>query len=242
ILFYTVESLQRERSSGLAPIHYATPLRTTSMLLGRCAADTLLGLAVVLAALGGCAIVLLVQGKVPFDPGPFALAWGLLLVPTFLVWTAFVCASFAATGNRYGAYVLGIGAMALTGFYQMRGKMSWTFNWDIWSAVRWSDISVFELDRSALVLNRLMVLGLAALFLDLEFDPRASQLRSKGEYTLVNRTADTLLQVPVTGGLHWKKVSWTMDGAPARPEERARLYEFAPPHPLAPGDRMRIGF
>ena len=330
ILFYTVESLQRERSSGLAPIHYATPLRTTSMLLGKCAANTLLGLAVVLAALGGCAIVLLVQGKVPFDPGPFALAWGLLLVPTFLVWTAFVCASFAATGNRYGAYVLGIGAMALTGFYQMRGKMSWTFNWDIWSAVRWSDISVFELDRSALVLNRLMVLGLAALFLaltvrlfarreadatrlvhslrpralgraalamapfaivplgcglalaflvhggregettkklqrdywkknvetwkgakcpslaaadlDLEFDPRASQLRSKGEYTLVNRTADTLLQVPVTGGLHWKKVSWTMDGAPARPEERARLYVFAPPHPLAPGDRMRIGF
>src|SRR5204862_1600577 len=35
ILFYTVESLQRERSSGLAPIHYATPLRTSSMLLGK---------------------------------------------------------------------------------------------------------------------------------------------------------------------------------------------------------------
>ena len=330
ILFYTTESLQREKSTGLASIHYATPIATASLLLGKCVANAFLGLVVVLTTLAGSAIVLLVQGKVGFDIGPFALAWGLLLVPTFLVWTAFVSAAFAVTGNRYGTYVLGFGAMALTGFFQARDKMSWTFNWDLWSAVRWSDISVFELDRMALVLNRVMVLGLTAFFiaitvrlfsrreadatrlvhalrpqalgrtalallpfailplacgialgylvhggregavarklhrdywkknvetwkgakspslaaadLDLEFDPRRSWLRSKGEYTVVNRTDDTLAQVAVTGGLHWKNVSWTLDGAKAEPENRARLYVFTPPTPLAPGDRLRIGF
>jgi ABC-2 type transport system permease protein len=330
ILFYTTESLQREQGSGLAPIHHATPLPTTSLLLGKCVANTVLGLAVVLATLAGCAVVLLVQGQVAFDFGPFALTWGLLLVPTFLVWTAFVCAAFAVTGNRYGTYALGLGAMALTGFFQMRNKMSWTFNWDLWSAVQWSDLSVFELDRPALVLNRLMALGLTAFFialtvrvfarremdatrlvhalrpaalgraavgllplaavplacgvalafmvhggregatarklqrdywkknvetwkgaknpslsavdLDLEVDPKRGSLRSHGEYTLVNRTSDTLRHVAVTGGLHWRHVAWTLEGASYAPEDRARLYVFTPATPLAPGDRLRIGW
>ena len=30
LAFYTVESLQRERARGLAPIHYATPLPSAS--------------------------------------------------------------------------------------------------------------------------------------------------------------------------------------------------------------------
>src|SRR5262245_57297691 len=330
ILFYTTESLQRERSSGLSAIHYASPLRTASMLLGKCVANTVLGLAVVLTTLAGCAIVLLVQGKVGFSFGPFALTWGLLLIPTFLVWTAFVSAAFAVTGNRIGAYTLGFGAMALTGFFQARDKMSWTFNWDLWSAVQWSDISVFELDRPALVLNRVMVLGLTAFFialtvrvfsrreadatrlvhalrpqalarsvlallpyaivplacgvalafqvhggregkvarklqrdywkknvetwkraespslaaadLVLEFEPGKSWLRSKGEYTVVNRTADTLSEIAVTGGLHWKNTSWTLDGEKSEPDNRARLYVFRPRQPLAPGQRARIGF
>ena len=33
LLFYTVESLERERSTGFAPILYATPLRTSALFL-----------------------------------------------------------------------------------------------------------------------------------------------------------------------------------------------------------------
>jgi hypothetical protein len=330
ILFYTVESLQRERSSGFAAIHDTTPIRALSILLGKCLTNVVLGIVIVLAALAGCAIVLLIEGKVPFSLGPFALVWGLLLTPTFLLWTAFVCASFAITGNRFGAYILGLAAMIITGFYQARGRMSWTFNWDLWSSVRWSDLSLFELDRAALVLNRLMVVGLAAFFIaltlrmftrresdavrwlqalrprelgraalallpfaalplacgvalafmvhdgregatarklardywkknvltwkdapspelagadiDLVVDPDRGWLRSKGEYTVVNRTTDTLRQVAVSGGLHWRNVHWTMAGDSAAPENRAHLYVFTPGTPLAPGDRLRIGF
>ena len=35
LLFYTVESLERERSTGLAAIAFATPIRTGSLLLGK---------------------------------------------------------------------------------------------------------------------------------------------------------------------------------------------------------------
>jgi ABC-2 type transport system permease protein len=167
LLFYTVESLQRERGTGFGAIYYATPLRTGSLLLGKTLANTVVALAVILAALAGDVIILAVQGKVPFRIEPFLLCWGLLLTPTFLVWTAFAMALFSLTGSRYATYALGLGSLVLTGFLQMRGKMNWAFNWDLWSATRWSDMSVFELDRLPLVLNRVMVLGLAAFFLTL---------------------------------------------------------------------------
>ncbi len=164
LLFYTVESLQRERGTGFGAIHYATPLRTGSLLLGKALANTVVAAAVVLTVLASSVVMLAVQGKVPFRLEPFLLCWGLLLTPTFLLWTTFVMALFALARRRHVTYALALGAMALTGFLQMRGKMNWAFNWDLWSATRWSDMSVFELDRLPLVLNRLMVLGLAAFF------------------------------------------------------------------------------
>jgi len=164
ILFYTTESLQRERSSGIGAIYYATPLRTAAMLAGKAAANTVLGMAIVFACFAGSLVVLLVQGKVPLDPAPFVVVWGLLLVPTYLVWTTFVSAVYAATSNRYGTYATGLAAMILTGWFQMRGNMNWVFNWDLWSATRWTDIATFQYDALPLVLNRIAWLGMAVFF------------------------------------------------------------------------------
>ncbi len=165
LLFYTVESLQRERSTGFGSIFYATPLRTGAALLGKALANTFVAVAILLATLVGEVIVLAVQGKASFEIAPFALVWGLLLTPTFLVWTTFVSAVFAATASRYATYALGLGAMVVTGFAQQRNHMNWVFNWDLWSSTRWSDISMFELDRMPLLLNRILALGLTALFI-----------------------------------------------------------------------------
>lgn len=167
ILFYVTESLQRESSTRVGAIIYSSPLQTGALLLGKSLANMLLGAAIVAAALIGCAIVLAVQGRVGFDLMPFALVWGALLMPTFLFWAAFVGATYAISGNRAATYAVGLGAMSLTGWLQMRGKMNWVTNWDLWSATRWSDISRFELDGLPLALNRLEVLGAAAALIAL---------------------------------------------------------------------------
>ncbi|HYM79878.1 MAG TPA: ABC transporter permease [Candidatus Limnocylindria bacterium] len=177
MLFYTVESLQRERSTGLAPIAYSTPIRTPSLLLGKALANTVVAFVVLLATLLGCAIVLAVQGRVAFDLGPFALVWGLLLLPTLLMWTAFVAGTFALTGNRYATYGVALVALSVTGYFQFRDKMNWVGNWDLWNVARWTDMGVFELDRQALVLNRVMAIGLMTLFvaLTVKWFPRREQ-------------------------------------------------------------------
>ncbi len=165
LLFYTVESLLREQHTRLASIHFATPVRSTAVLFGKCLANSLVALVIMLGAFLGAAIILLIQGKVPLVLGPFVLIWGVLLSITFLGWTAFVAALLSITRNRYTTYALALSALALTGYRQLTGKMNWVGNWDLWGSLRWSDMELFELDMTALVLNRCMVLGLTILFI-----------------------------------------------------------------------------
>ena len=176
LTFYTVESLNRERATGLAAIHYATPLRSTALLFGKTIASSLLGIAVAAAALLGALIVLLVQGDVPIDLTPFALMWGGLLVPTLILWCSFLTLIFALSRNRYATYAIAIGILLITFYFRFRGGLTWANNWMAWNLVSWSDMSVFELDRLAVLANRALALSLA-LFLTIlavRFFPRRS--------------------------------------------------------------------
>src|SRR5262249_37799394 len=104
LLFYTVEPLARERATGLAPLFHASPVATAAILLGKALANSVVGALVVGAAFAGCLAALLVQGQVRLEVRglyPFVLVWGGLLLPTFLLWTAFVTAVRALTGGRY---------------------------------------------------------------------------------------------------------------------------------------------
>jgi ABC-2 type transport system permease protein len=330
VLFYMVESLQRERGNGIGPISYSTPLRTGALLLGKALANTLVGAVILALNLIGSAIVIAIQGKVAFDVAPFALVWGLLLLPTLLFWSTFVGAVYSITSSRIGTYAIGLGVMGLTGFLQVRDHMNWVANWPLWSASRWTDIATFELDRTPLILNRVLVLGMAALFvaltvrlfprreadavqrlhrlrpgalargalgllpfafvplvagtwlgvlvsrgyegglqkklehdywrqnvatwsdapgvalrdvdMDVEFEPTRRFFRVKGWYDLSNPNAAPLARFALTGGTHWKKVAWTLNGAPYKPEDRSRLYVFTPVGPLGPGAKTRVGF
>jgi ABC-2 type transport system permease protein len=164
LLFYTVESHQREVNTGLAPIFDATPVRTAAVLFGKSVANAVVGIGVLVGCFIGAAIVILVQGQVKLSIWPFVVTWALLLVPTFLLWTCFVTAVVAITRNRYVTYGVGLATLALTGWFQVRGKMNWVFNWNLWNAVRWSDMGTFQMDRTALVMNRLLVLTVAVFF------------------------------------------------------------------------------
>lgn len=330
LLFYTVESLERERRSGFASMFHATPVRTGAILLGKTGANAFIAAVILAAAFVGCMIALAIQGHVPLDPWPFVLVWVVLLLPTFVVWTTFVMALQALLRNRYTTYAVALAALIFTGYRQGTNEMNWVGNWGLYSALHWSDLGLFELDRMAIVMNRVLYLGLAALFvaftakvftrgdrdiarlgdrlrpsslargalalspfmvvplvagvalyamvasgfggkaqekaekdywrrnmatwrgaeypaledvkLDLTLDPPKRYLHSIGTFTLVNRQTDTLEQVPLTRGLHWKHMKWTMNGAPYTPEDRVGLEIFTPPRPLAPGDSMRVGF
>jgi ABC-2 type transport system permease protein len=330
LLFYTVESIERDEGSGSAAILYATPIPSSSFLVGKALANSFVGVLVVAAAFLACAIALLVQGKVGLDPRPFLIVWGLLLVPTLILWTSFVTAVRAITGQRYATYALCLAAFFYTGYRLITGEMSWVGNWPVWGGLIWSDMGGLELDARALWLNRLLALSLAALFaaiavgafqrrqtdtiatfhrfaprqlgrtvlrlsplillplvlgtllwrtvengfqgeeiekkgrdywkknlatwkdapqpalaraeLDLRFEPERRWFRNQGTYELINDREEPLQRFALTAGFHWKDVTWTLNGKPYEPEDRAGLWVFTPPGPFPPGARLRVGF
>jgi ABC-2 type transport system permease protein len=330
LMFYTVESFERERVTGLAAISYSTPARSASLLFGKAVANSMVGLVMLGATFLGTVVALLIQGKVALDLRPFLLVWGLLLLPTVVLWTCFVVAVQAVGGQRFVTYGVGVSAIVLTLYMQLTGKMTWAGNWWLWDAVLWSDMGAFELDRQALVLSRVMALGLAVLFiavavqafdrrqadaigtvhrfqpaalrrralrlaafaavplaagvalwlavdrgfegatfekkrrdywkqnlatwkdapqpalaqvsLDLRVEPARHGFANRGSYELINDRDEALRWFALTGGSHWEKVRWTLDGRSYAPENRSGLYVFTPPRPLPPGGRLRVGF
>ncbi len=331
LMFYAVGSLERERSTGLAAIAFATPIRSGSLLLGKSVALGVVALVVALAMLAGGTIALLIQQKVAVDFRPIFLYWGLLVVPSILVWTAAVIALETITQNRYTTYGLALVILYFTGYRLQTDQMNWVGNWPLWSAVHASDISKLELDRSAFVLSRVFALGMTALFLamtarfgrrrevdatrllyrfrpaslgravlwflpwasvpmatgiwlallvgwgyeggaakkqakdywrknlatyrdarvpdiehvtlELDLFPETHRYHAKGKYMLVNLGEKPLDEILLTGGRHWEKLSWTIEGEPVSPSDRAHLYVFIPPGgAFAPGQKLEIGF
>lgn len=330
LLFYVVESLRREEGTRLAPILHATSVRSTSLVAGKAVANSLVAVVILAVALCAQGLVVLLQGRVRFELLPFLIVWGLLLVPTLLFWSSYVSLAYALTRSRYTTYALGLSLLVLTGLQLTLGEMDWLLNWPLYGALRWSDMGIFELDRSSLVLNRALVLSLALLLgflavrlfprrgldatrtllrlrpgalaraglalsplalpplalgialgvgirngwqgearkeeakdywrknvatwldapvpdlsrvdLRLALEPVRRHLRVEGVYELVNRNEQPLAAIPLTGGLHWREISWTLAGEPYEPEDRKRLYVFRPSAPLAPGQSVEIGF
>ncbi len=330
-VFYAADTIDRERTTRLASFASAYPIRTSSILLGKLAGLCVIATVVVLAVALGGVIAMFVQGRITPNLGIFALYWGVILVPTVLVWIAFLFAVHGLAQSRYAVYAAGTAVLLFTGYRLLTGQINWVGNWPMWDAVSASDISVFELDRIAVVLSRVGVLGLAIFLgrvavqayrrreidaarllgrtnargvllellrllpwaaapivaagwlgwlvhsgreggvakksdkdywrrnvatftdartpdlvhveLNLALFPQRSGYQSRGTYELVNHDEKPFRQVLLTGGRHWRRLSWTLDGKDVVPGNRAGLYVFTPPGgTLKPGERMVIGF
>ncbi|BDI30354.1 hypothetical protein CCAX7_24050 [Capsulimonas corticalis] len=157
LIVYTVESLERERACRFLAIRNSLPISTSGMLLGKFLTLNCVALAVAGSCLLVDLVILMRQGHVPVVVWPFALLWGVLGWPTVWMVIAGTMAAYSVTRSRAGAYVLGLCALIL---YTVPGAdLSWAGNLALADAVHWSDLSVLEMDRHGLILNRLIALG-----------------------------------------------------------------------------------
>ncbi len=169
LLFYTVESLHKERSRRLAEIFHATPIGTGSILLGKTIGNSVVaGLILVVGVVASWGVILYQQlfegSPVRFDIVPFVATWGGVLVPTFIFWTALVTTLFAFFRNRYAVYAIGFALIVYT-VYRMDidDSFGWALNWMAWDAVQWSDLGAFSLNGRELLLNRILYLSMVPL-------------------------------------------------------------------------------
>ena len=168
LLFYTVESLHKERGRRLAEIYHSTPIGTGSMLFGKALGNSVVAAFILgLSVLTSAVMILIRQATgspVGLDIVPFAAAYGAVLIPTFFFWTALVTALFALFRNRYAVYGIGAALVIYTAFRMSFGDpLPWTLNWIAWGAIpNWSDMGAFSLYGYPLLMNRLLALSLVA--------------------------------------------------------------------------------
>jgi hypothetical protein len=74
---------------------------------------------------------------------------------------------------------------------------------------------------------------------DTELEPAERWFRVDGSYLLNNPHDEALDRWAITPG-RWEEISWTLDGEPYEPEDRAGLMVFD--RSLAPGEEVRLGF
>ena len=173
LLFYTVESLHRERSRRMHEIFGAAPIGTGAVLLGKTLGNSVMAGFILFAAIIANAAVIVYQqlvggSPVGLDLFPFIAIWGSVLVPTFIFWTALITALFSLLRNPYAVYGLGIGLIVYTVFeVSTGGGLTWVNNWLGWDALGWSDMGAFDLHGTPLLLNRLLYLSLVPLLVAL---------------------------------------------------------------------------
>ena len=232
LVFYAVEGMERERATGFSAIANALPIRTSALVVGKVVALCMIGVIVGAACLLASWIALLVQGRVSFSVLPFIIVWGGLVAPTFLAWAAFVIAAYSVTRNRFSAYGVALAAFGYTAYLALTNKLNWLGNWPMWSTVQWSDMSTLEIDRPALILSRLFVLGMGVFFLRVAI--RHYPRQDRDAIRVMHRTrpvemrramlrAVPVLVIPVfAGGMLWREINAGPDGGPA--EKKAKDY------------------
>ena len=222
LMFYTVESQLRERIKKLAPIFYSTPARSFAMLMGKSLANAGMCAVIVMAAFVACFFIMAYQGTVNFEIKPFLLVWGLLVMPTFILWSAFITLVIVLTRSRYTTYAIGAIALVATFYINLSGDMSWLTNWMLADQSIWSDISILELDRTALILNRMFVLSVSVLFTYLAarvywrrgFDAvqMATRLRPRPILGFALKALPFAILPLVIGGILWNRIDYGHQG------------------------------
>lgn len=178
LLYYFTESLARDDRSRISSMVSASPARLAPMMIGRMAACALVVVGTVMLSAWG-ALVIIVVGKylrsnifLPPSLSPFLLAVGVLMSATIFVWMSFLALVWSLFRNRYAVYGMGIGVILIDEW--VPGGMNWVRNWSLYDGVRWTDFGALELDREALVVNRILwtLVGLTLLHASIEFGRR----------------------------------------------------------------------
>jgi ABC-2 type transport system permease protein len=165
LMFTTADSLHRENTTGLSPLYFSTPAHTTAIVVGKTLANFVVAIITMAISFALVAVFLIQKNEAPFQFAPFLYTWVGLMLPTFLFWCAFIAAAYSLTRSRTASYAVGIALMFITGWAIFNGKINWATHWSLVESLVWTDFGVYEMDRKALILNRLFYFSITIVLL-----------------------------------------------------------------------------
>jgi ABC-type transport system involved in multi-copper enzyme maturation permease subunit len=166
-VFYTGESMHRDRETRIEPMLWSTPAHDFALLVSKLTATLLLSLSLVALVGLTAAGIQIYKGHAPFEPQKYLATYALISTPSVMFMTAAAVALNVLLRDKYLTYAV---SLALAGvLYYLTGQ---GFHNPLYNPVLYQLWSPADLEngggRLALILtHRLYCLALSALLLSL---------------------------------------------------------------------------
>jgi ABC-type transport system involved in multi-copper enzyme maturation permease subunit len=119
-VFYTGESMHRDRETRIEPMLWSTPTHDFALLVSKFAATLLLSLSLVALVGVTAAAIQMYKGHAPFEPQKYLATYAVILVPSVIFMTAASVALNVLLRDKYLTYAV---SLALAGaLYYLTGQ------------------------------------------------------------------------------------------------------------------------
>jgi ABC-2 type transport system permease protein len=161
IVFYTGETIHRERELKVEPLLWSTPVSNRVLLLSKYLAIVSLILLLVIVVSLIAIVAQLTQGHA-LDLSAYLIVHSVVLVPGILFITAFVVALNVLLRNKYATYVVAVGTGAGLVYLYNTGYTHWLYNPLLYRIWTYPDLAT-----RPMFINRLYCVGLCVACLAL---------------------------------------------------------------------------
>ncbi len=128
IIFFTGETMHRDREVRVRPIVWSMPAPNSVLLLSKCFATSLLAFAL-LAVVGLVAILIQVfRGHTPVDFTAYVVIYGVVVAPSIVFMASMVVGLNALLRNKYATYVIAVAISAVLLYLYNTGHNHWSYN------------------------------------------------------------------------------------------------------------------
>jgi ABC-type transport system involved in multi-copper enzyme maturation permease subunit len=127
-VFYTGETMHRDRELGIEPVLWSTPAPNTVILLSKFTATLLLSLSLVALVALTVICLQLYKGHAPLEPGVHLKTYALITVPSVLFMIAASTAVNVLLRDKYLAYAVSLAVGGAVYYLAGPGRYNWLYN------------------------------------------------------------------------------------------------------------------
>lgn len=167
IVFYTGESMHRDREVRIEPVLWSTPVPSSVLLLSKFLTTTSLAmLLMILAGLTAFATQLL-RGHMPVEISAYLIIYTVILFPTIVFISAASIAVNVLMRDKYFAYAASIATTTVLFYLYSQGYNGWLYNPALYELWTYSDLFGAGRGQSRILTQRMYCLALSCFFLAL---------------------------------------------------------------------------
>ncbi|HBB97440.1 MAG TPA: hypothetical protein DC054_18830 [Blastocatellia bacterium] len=164
-VFYTGESMHRDRELRIEPVLWSMPVSNSVLLMSKFVAT--LALTLSLATLTGVTAIAtqFLRGHRPIELRPYLLTYSLILFPGLVFLAAMALVLNVVLREKYLTYAVSVGVAAAMFYLYSMGYLHWLYNPLAYHLWKYTDL--IGANRNVLLLQRSYWLAVAILFLAL---------------------------------------------------------------------------